>query len=184
MSRAMQAMHGQRRLDSRLKRERVTGAVDALLAAGADVTVARVARHAAVSRKFIYSHPDLRAELELRALRATQTATVATVNNARVTGASLRADTANCKAHNQRLRQQITALERRLSETLGTELAATLGSDAPFEHDSVDELRRRLEDSERHTFEVDEALAAAREELDAVREINRELLAERNRTSR
>ena len=35
-----------------------------------------------------------------------------------------------------------------------------------------------------HAFEVEEALADAREELDAVREINRELLTQCNRPAR
>jgi hypothetical protein len=41
---------------------------------------------------------------------------------ARVTGASLRADAENHKAHNHRLRQQVRALEQRLSETIGTRI--------------------------------------------------------------
>ncbi len=50
-----------RRLGSQLKRERVAGAVDARLAAGHELSIAAIARHAGVSRKFIYAHPDLRA---------------------------------------------------------------------------------------------------------------------------
>jgi hypothetical protein len=101
------AMHSQRRLDSQLKRERV----DASLACGGEVTIAEVARQAGVSRKFIYSHPDLRAELELRALRATQSTGATAIASARVTGASLRADAENYKAQAHRLRQQVKALE-------------------------------------------------------------------------
>jgi hypothetical protein len=126
------AMRGQRRLDGQLKRERVMAAVDALLAAGTEVTIAGLARHAGVSRKFIYSHPDLHAELQLRALRATQANATASVASARITGASLRADTENYKAQNHRLRQQIRTLEQRLSEILGTQLADTFPSDERF----------------------------------------------------
>jgi hypothetical protein len=86
------AMHGQRRLAAKLKRERVTAAIDACVTSGIEVTITGVARRAGVSRKFIYSHPDLRAELELRALRATQSRSATGLANARVTGASLRAD--------------------------------------------------------------------------------------------
>jgi hypothetical protein len=42
-------------------------------------------------------------------------------------------------------------------------------------------LRRALQDAQAEAFELTEALADTREELDAVREINRELLADRNR---
>jgi hypothetical protein len=177
------AMHSQRRLDSQLKRERVTATVDALLAAGGEVTIAAVARHARVSRKFIYSHPDLRAELELRALRATHAASATTTASARVTGASLRADAENYKAQSHRLRQQLKTLEQRLAEILGTQLAETLPNDERIDHTSHDELRRQLEGSEAHAFELEQTLAEARQELEAVREINRELLSRHNRAA-
>jgi chromosome segregation ATPase len=176
------AMHGQRRLEADLKRERVTAAVDACLASGREVTIAGVARQASVSRKFIYSHPDLRAELELRALQATRSSNSTALASARVTGASLRADTENYKAQTHRLRQQVTALERRLSETLGNQLANTLPPDERLELGDQNACQPRLEESEARVFELEEALAAAREELDAVREINRELLSQHNRT--
>ena len=64
------AMVAHRRLDSQVKRERVAAAVDARLAAGHELTIAAIARHAGVSRKFIYAHPDLRAQIEHRALQA------------------------------------------------------------------------------------------------------------------
>lgn len=174
------AMHSQRRLDSQLKRERVAAAVDACVASGAEVTIAAVARHAGVSRKFIYSHPDLRAELELRALRATQSTSASATASARVTGASLRADAENYKAQGHRLRQQVRALEQRLSETLGNQLADALPDELP-EHDERHALQARLEESYARVFELEETLADARGELDAVREINRELLSQHNR---
>ena len=43
---------------------------------------------------------------------------------------------------------------------------------------------RELRDAQAQIFELTESLADAREELDAVREINRELLADRNRAAR
>lgn len=45
-------------------------------------------------------------------------------------------------------------------------------------------LRARVEDPGSRAFELAEALAAAREELDAIREINRELLSQDNRATR
>ena len=182
MSGPGEAMVAVRRLDSQLKRERVAAAVDARLAAGHELTIAAIARHAGVSRKFIYAHPDLRAQIEHRALQAAARNTSAQVADGRVTAASLRADLANTAAHNQRLRQQLRALEQRLSETLGREVADQLGPGDVA--DRPDELRAQLEAAHAHAFEVEEALTDAREELDAVREINRELLSQANRPAR
>jgi hypothetical protein len=66
-----QAMVASRRLDSQLKRERVAAAVDARAATGQELSIAAIARHADVSRKFIYTHPELRAQIEQRARQAT-----------------------------------------------------------------------------------------------------------------
>jgi hypothetical protein len=60
-----------RRLDTQLKRERVTAAVDARATTGQELSIAAIARHAGVSRKFIYTHPDLRDQIgDIRAARA------------------------------------------------------------------------------------------------------------------
>jgi chromosome segregation ATPase len=175
-----QAMVASRRLESQLKRERVVAAVDARLAAGHELSIAAIARHAGVSRKFIYAHPDLRGQIEQRARQATAATSARAAADGRVTFASLRVDLANAKAHNHRLRQQLRACEQRLSETLGENVADELdpGSDQPSER------RRELQDARAEIFELTESLADAREELDAVREINRELLADRNRPVR
>jgi hypothetical protein len=98
-------------------------------------------------------------------------------------GASLRADAENYKAQGSRLRQQVKALEQRLSETLGSQFAAALPNDERVDHASLEQLRGRLEQSEARVFELEETLAAAREELQAVREINRELLSQHNRAA-
>jgi chromosome segregation ATPase len=175
-----EAMLATRRLDSQLKRERVAAAVDALAATGRAVTVSAIARHAGVSRKFIYSHPDLRAQIEHRARQAIATTGTRASADGQVTIASLRADLANGKAHNHRLRQQVRALEQRLSETLGRAVADELEPAG----DRPDQLRRQLQAAQAEIFELSESLTDAREELEAVREINRELLAERNRPAR
>jgi len=177
MSARGDAMAATRRLDSQLKRERVAAAVDALAPTGREIGIAAIARHAGVSRKFIYTHPDLRAEVEQRAQQAVARASARGIADGHVTVASLRADLANANAHNQRLRQQLRAAEQRLSEALGRDIAAEIdpGAERP------DELRRQLHDAQTQIFELREQLTDAREELDAVREINRELLADRNR---
>jgi chromosome segregation ATPase len=176
-----EAMVAQRRLDSQLKHQRVIAAVDAHLAAGRDLSVAALARHAGVSRKFIYAHPDLRARIEQRAEQSNQAGTASAVADGRVTIASLRADVANAKAQTGRLRDQVRALEQRLSTMLGREVASDLD---PAGDEPADQLRDQLERAQARVFELEETLADSREELEAVREINRELLAGQNRAGR
>lgn len=178
MSGQGEAMVAQRRLDSQLKHQRVIAAIDAHLAAGHDLSVAALARHAGVSRKFIYAHSDLRARIEQRAEQATRADTSRAVADGRVTIASLRADAANAKAQNRRLREQVRALEQRLSTTLGQRIASEID---PAGYEPPDQLRAQLEREQARVFELEETLADAQEELYAVREINRELLARQNR---
>jgi chromosome segregation ATPase len=174
-------MVAQRRLDSQLKHERVIAAVDAHLAAGHELSIAALARHAGVSRKFIYTHPDLRDRIEQRARQSAEAGTSRAVADGRVTVASLRADGANAKAQNTRLREQVRALEERLSAMLGRQIAREID---PTGYEPPDQLRAQLERAQAQVFELEETLAEAREELEAVREINRELLARQNRSGR
>ena len=156
-------------------------AVDARLATGHDLSIAALARQAGVSRKFIYAHPDLRAQIEQSAEHATRAGTFRAVTDGQVTIASLRADAANAKARNARLREQVRALEHRLSTTLGRQIP---GEVDPAGYEPADQLRAQLGREQMRVFELEETLADAREELDAVREINRELLAGQNRSGR
>ena len=174
-------MVAQRRLDSQLKYQRVLAAVDAHLAAGRDLSVAALARHAGVSRKFIYAHPDLRAHIEQRVEQANRADTSSAAGDGRVTIASLRADAANAKAQNHRLREQVRALEQRLSTMLGQQVAAEVD---PAGYEPPDQLRAQLKTAQARAFELEETVADSREELEAVREINRELPAGQNRAGR
>jgi hypothetical protein len=82
---------------TRLKHQRVIAAVDARLSAGHELSVAALAREAALSCKFIYAHPDLRAPIGDRAEQAATAGTATAVADVRVTIASVRADAANAK---------------------------------------------------------------------------------------
>ncbi len=181
MSGRGEAMVAHRRLDSQLKRQRVIAAVEARLVAGQELSIAALARHAGVSRKFIYTHPDLRAQIEHQARQSVETRRSRAIADGAVTIASLRADAANAKAQNRRLGEQLQALQQRLSETLGRELASQIDHTA---YETPDELRAQLDTAQARVFELEEAFADAQEELEAVREINRELLAAQNRSSR
>ena len=108
-----------RRADSAAKAARVVAALDAMVAAGGPPVLALLARKAGVSRRFIYDHPELRAEVSRRAAEVADQHVAATSAGVRVTAASLRADLENAKARNHRLEADMAALRRRLGEMLG-----------------------------------------------------------------
>jgi hypothetical protein len=64
---------------------------------------------------------------------------------------------------------------------LGRQIASEID---PTGYEPPDQLRAQLEREQAQVFELEETLAHAREELEAVREINRELLAGQNRSGR
>lgn len=168
-----------RRLDSATKVARVRAAIDAIAACGDAVTVTGLARHARVSRRFIYDHPELRAEAEAQMARVAQRDGAALAATARVTTSSLRADLANTRAANQRLHTELAALRRRLGRLIGKEVLAEVAGDETAEIGAV--LAPRVEHLEHTLFEVQEALAQRTEELEAARQINRELIERLNR---
>ena len=165
-----------RRLDSAAKTRRVLAALDATISAGQPLTIAALARHARVSRRFIYDHPELRAEAERRAAQAADRAAGAITAGARVTAASLRADLANAKATNHRQHTELEALRRRLGQILGRDALTELGgnTDAP-------PAAAQLQDLQHALSEAKEQLAQRDRELTAARQINRELIARLNR---
>lgn len=169
-----------RRLDSADKTRRVLAALDATLGTGEPLTIAALARHAGVSRRFLYDHPELLAEAQRRAAEAADRHASASVNSARVTLASLRADLANAKAANHRLSTELAALRRRLGQLLGHDALTEL--DRPIVDTSADGAR--LAQLEQSLFQTGEELARRTEELDAARQINRELTGRLNRDRR
>jgi hypothetical protein len=176
------AMHDARRHDSQRKHTLVLAALEAAVQAGLEPTIATVARRAGVGRKFVYDHPDLRAEIELKAAQATRHQVNDMLAAARVTGASLRADLENSRAQNRRLQQQLRALENRLSQLEGAQLLA--GNVLPAEvvtQLADQQLARQVNDLQQQFFEATEALRRTTEELEAARAINRELMQQANR---
>ena len=131
-------MVAQRRLDSQLKRQRVIAAVDARLAAGHELSVAALARHAGVSRKFIYAHPDLRPQIEQRAHQATRPARQQRGRGGRVTIASLRADAANAKAQNAPHANRCARLSSGSQTMLGRQVASEID---PAGYEPPEQLR-------------------------------------------
>ena len=167
-----------RRLDSTTKTSQVLAALESALGAGQPLSIAALARRAGVSRRFIYDHPELRAQAERRAAETADHCAATSAASTRVTLASLRADLANAKATNHRLDTELVGLRRRLGQLLGRDALADL------DHTTVDvhATSGRLAELEQSLFQAGEELAQRSEELDAARQINRELLAKLNRS--
>lgn len=169
-----------RRLDSQDKARRVLAALDAAVGAGGPLTIAALARRAGVSRRFIYDHPELRAEAERRSAETAYRQAGAITASARVSVASLRADLANATAANHRQHTELSALRRRLGQLLGRDALA----DLDHEQDGAGVAGARLAGLEQSLFQTAEELARRTEELDAARNINRELVGRLNRERR
>ena len=167
-----------RRLDSTTKTSQVLAALESALGAGQPLSIAALARRAGVSRRFIYDHPELRAQAERRAAETADRSAATSAASTRVTLASLHADLANAKATNHRLDTELVGLRRRLGQLLGRDALADL------DHTTVDvhATSGRLAELEQSLFQAGEDLAQRSEELDAARQINRELLAKLNRS--
>jgi hypothetical protein len=126
-----QPLAASRRLDSTTKQARVRAAINDLANSGAALNVAALARRANVSRRFIYDHPELRAEADQQAIlnAARHSADVSAQTS--VTTASLRADLANANAANRRLQTELAALRRRLGRALGHDVLVSRKAEAP-----------------------------------------------------
>lgn len=171
-----EALAAARRQDSTRRRQRVLTALDKLSGAGVEISVAAVARAAGVDRSFLYRHHDLRAQVLQRAAQAQPDASMP--RTTQVSRQSLLADLANLRAHNERLRRQVTKLARRLSEVLGEEVFRASGLGSP---DDTGQLRRRAAELEQTVLDLRQQLKERAEELNAARMTNRELMAELNR---
>ena len=110
-ARALVEAAAKRTLDAE---RRVRGVLRQLDADGAAVSFAAVAKHARVSRAFLYAHAELRAEIE--ALRSIHSAAPARLpGRQRASDTSLRARLRAALDENQRQRDQIAALREELA---------------------------------------------------------------------
>ena len=177
-----QAMHDARRLDSQHKAALVSAAADKALSRGGPFSIAGIARQAGVGRKFIYDHPDLKAEIELKALQASRRQANDILSSAQLTGASLRSELENSRAQNRRLAAQLRALEDRLSKAEGARLVTEdLLPDEMLAELADSRLAQRASQLEQQLFEAKDQLCRTAEELEAARSINRELMQQANR---
>jgi chromosome segregation ATPase len=173
---ATAALTAARRRDSTRRRQRVLAALERLVAAGEEISVAAVARAAGVDRSFLYRHHDLRAQILQRVAQAEPDASLP--RTSQVSRQSLLADLANARAESERLRRRNDKLARRLSELLGEEVFRASGLGGP---DDPEQLRRQVSDLEQTVVDLRQQLEERTEELAAARATNRDLMAEANR---
>ncbi len=167
-----------------MKRDRVLASLDGFVERGEAVTVAGLAKRAGVSARFVYNHPDLRAEIERRAAEIGDQLAGRVTASARVTTASIRADLANYKAEVQRQRTEITALRERLREALGTTYVNGLPEADRLGLVGTREAKEHVAALDQQVFDLREELGRRDEELAAVRDLNRELMAKLNKERR
>lgn len=132
VNRSTSGMLRQRHTESELKHQAVKTAVLRCVRSGVPRSVAGISRDANTTETFLYRHeahpcalcgdlfgggPVSYYRTQMAILNSTRERSAEA--DGRVTAAALRADLANTKAANQRLHQQIHALERRLGELIG-----------------------------------------------------------------
>jgi polyhydroxyalkanoate synthesis regulator phasin len=173
-SRTAAAAEG-RKADSARRRSRVIKAINQAITDGAELSVAGIARAAAVDRSFLYRHRDLLAQLH--AAEAQPRAAAAT--GPAVSRASLQADL--LAAHERAVRQaaRVHQLEQRLSEMLGEHAWRQSGLGAP---DDIDALKQRITHLEQQVADLQLQLEERGDELAAARAANRELMLRTNTT--
>jgi hypothetical protein len=110
------AMRKGRQADSARRRQRVLDTIGKAAAAGHEISVAGIARAAAVDRTFLYRHRDLLEKIH--ALEALPPAGDGTTGPG-VTRASLQADLLAAHERAVRLSARIRQLEQRLSQAIG-----------------------------------------------------------------
>lgn len=172
------AMRKGRQADSARRRQRVLDTIGKAAAAGDEISVAGIARAAAVDRTFLYRHRDL---LErIHALEAAPPA-AGSVPGVGVTRASLQADLLAAHERALRLTARIRQLEQRLSEALGEQAWRESGLGAPAD---IDALQEKITHLEQQSADLQLQLAERDQDLDAARGANRELMAQLNHTTR
>lgn len=172
------AMRKGRQADSARRRQRVLDTIGKQAAAGEEISVAGIARAAAVDRTFLYRHRDLLGQIH--ALQAVPPAADGTPGPA-VTRVSLQADLLAAHERAARLSARIRQLEKRLSEALGEQAWRESGLGAPAD---IDTLSTTIAQLEQQTADLRIQLSERDDELAAARAANRELITRINHNPR
>lgn len=187
-------MHRQRHTESELKHQAVKTAVLRCVRSGVLRSVAGISRDANTTETFIYRHEAhpcaLCADLfgggpvsyyrnQMAILDSARERSAE--SDGRVTEAAIRSELANTKAANERQRQRLRALERRLGEVIGatadnsmTELQILTASAPPSQADLA-----RLSAT---IGELQSVIAEREQELLAVRRLNADLTRQLNQS--
>jgi len=182
------ALQRARRREGQTKRRRALAALQAMAEAGEAIGYPAVARRAGVSVSLLYADRDLLAGIadacdRQRQAGADRAARLPT--RSLVTEASLRTDLANAKEQNRHLSEELVVLRDRLARELGADADQFRGRPANPALDTLEERAAELEtDNARLRQQVGQLEADTSEladNLDAAREMNRELMNEVNR---
>ena len=163
-----------RQADSARRRQRVIAAIDRALADRAEISVAAIARAAAVDRTFLYRHRDL-----LEKIHAVEAAPAGAGDTAgpAVTRASLQADLLAAHERALRLTARTCQLEKRLSEALGEQAWRESGLGAPADTDAP---AQKIVHLEQEIVGLRIQLEERNDDLVAARAANRELMTQLN----
>ena len=172
------AMRKGRQADSARRHQRVLAAMDKAIAAGEEISVAGIARAAAVDRTFLYRHRDLLEKIH--AIEAAPPPAGDGTTGPGVTRASLQTDLLAAHERALRLTARIRQLEKRLSEALGEQAWRESGLGAPAGIDTLNHTITRLE---QQAADLKLQLAERGQDLDAARAANRELMTRLNTRS-
>lgn len=182
------ALQRARRREGQAKRGRALAALQAMTEAGEAIGFPAVARRAGVSVSLLYADRDLLARIadardRQRQAGAERAARLPT--RSLVTEASLRTDLANAKEQNRHLSEELAVLRDRLARELGADADHFRGRPTNPALDMLEERAAELEtDNARLRQQVGQLEADTSEladNLDAAREMNRELMNEVNR---
>lgn len=182
------ALQRARRREGQAKRRRALTALQAMTEAGEAIGFPAVARRAGVSVSLLYADRDLLARIadardRQRQAGAERAARLPT--RSLVTEASLRTDLANAKEQNRHLSEELVVLRDRLARELGADADHFRGRPTNPALDMLEERAAELEtDNARLRQQVGQLEADTSEltdNLDAAREMNRELMNEVNR---
>ena len=171
------AMRKGRQADSARRRQRVLAALGKAAAGGQEISVAGIARAAAVDRTFLYRHRDLLEKIHAR--QAAPSAGDGTAGPG-ITRASLQTDLLAAHERALRLTARIRQLENRLSEAIGEQAWHESGLGAPADIDALNEKITYLEQKAAH---LQLQLAERDQDLAAARAASRELMTRLNTRS-
>lgn len=177
-----------RRRDSQAKRRRALAALQAMTEAAEPIAFPAVARRALVSVSLLYADRDLAtriAEARDRQRQAGAERAARLPTRSLVTEASLRTDLANAKEHIRLLTEEAALLRDRLTRTLGAEADCVQGR---VGYPLLDQLEARAADLDADNIRMRERVGQLEAEireltdnLDAAREMNRQLMSHINR---